>query len=170
MTAPLDVSVSRVIQAPPDRIRRINLIPEKAIPYTSPTKLTFDSGAFEKIMDAAMEKADWKGFRARQRESRRRGRLRGIGMATYTERCGGGFPETASIEFKGDRVELVMGNQEYGTGLVTSYKQLVSDRLGIDADRIDVVYGDSDRSPRGLTGAVLRCSQVSITGRVGRSL
>ena len=73
-------------------------------------------------------------------------------MATYTERCGGGMPETASIEFKGDRVDLVMGNQEYGTGLVTAYKQLVSDRLGIDADRIDVVYGDSDRSPRGLTG------------------
>ena len=136
----------------PDRIRRINLIPEKAIPYTSPTKLTFDSGAFEKIMDAAMESADWKGFKARRRESQKRGKLRGIGMATYTERCGGGFPETASIEFKGDRVDLVMGNQEYGTGLVTSYKQVVSDRLGIDADLIDVVYGDSDRSPRGLTG------------------
>ena len=84
--------------------------------------------------------------------AQKRGKLRGIGMATYTERCGGGFPETASIEFKGERVDLVMGNQEYGTGLVTSYKQLVSDRLGIDADRIDLVYGDSDRSPRGLTG------------------
>jgi len=45
-----------------------------------------------------------------------------------------------------------MGNQEYGTGLHTSYKQLVSDRLGVDADRIEVVMGDSDRSPRGLTG------------------
>jgi carbon-monoxide dehydrogenase large subunit len=45
-----------------------------------------------------------------------------------------------------------MGNQEYGTGLITSYKQLVSDRLGIDADKIEVVMGDSDRSPRGLTG------------------
>jgi carbon-monoxide dehydrogenase large subunit len=136
----------------PDRIRRINLIPKKAIPYTSPTKLVFDSGEFVEIMNAAMENADWKGFKARQRESKKRGKLRGIGMATYTERCGGGFPETASIEFKGDRVDLVMGNQEYGTGLVTSYKQLVSDRLGIDADKIDVVYGDSDRSPRGLTG------------------
>ncbi len=81
-------------------------------------------------------------FRRRgARESEKRGKLRGIGMATYTERCGGGFPETASIEFKDDRVELVMGNQEYGTGLITSYKQLVSDRLGIDADRIDVDDG-----------------------------
>ncbi|MEA2872710.1 MAG: aerobic carbon-monoxide dehydrogenase large subunit [Hyphomicrobiales bacterium] len=145
-------AAARELNMTPDRIRRINLIPKKAIPYTSPTKLVFDSGEFVEIMDAAMENADWKGFKARQRESKKRGKLRGIGMATYTERCGGGFPETASIEFNGDRVDLVMGNQEYGTGLVTSYKQLVSDRLGIDADRIDVVYGDSDRSPRGLTG------------------
>ena len=62
------------------------------------------------------------------------------------------MPESAGIEFKGDRIDLVMGNQEYGTGLVTAYKQLISDRLGIDAERVDVVYGDSDRSPRGLTG------------------
>jgi carbon-monoxide dehydrogenase large subunit len=145
-------AAARELNMAPDKIRRINLIPEKAIPYTSPTKLTFDSGEFEKIMDAGMENADWKGFKTRRRESAKRGKLRGIGMATYTERCGGGMPETASIEFKGDRVDLVMGNQEYGTGLVTAYKQLVSDRLSIDADRIDVVYGDSDRSPRGLTG------------------
>jgi aerobic carbon-monoxide dehydrogenase large subunit len=145
-------AAARELNMTPDRIRRINLIPKKAIPYTSPTKLMFDSGEFVEIMDAAMAKADWKGFKARRKESSKRGKLRGIGMATYTERCGGGFPETASIEFKGNRVELVMGNQEYGTGLVTSYKQLVSDRLGIDADRIEVIYGDSDRSPRGLTG------------------
>ena len=145
-------AAARDLNMTPDRIRRINLIKPKQIPYTSPTKLTFDSGEFEIVMDLAMEQADWKGFKARRRESAKRGRLRGIGMATYTERCGGGFPETASIEFKDDRVELVMGNQEYGTGLVTSYKQLVSGRLGIDADLITVVYGDTDRSPRGLTG------------------
>jgi aerobic carbon-monoxide dehydrogenase large subunit len=45
-----------------------------------------------------------------------------------------------------------MGNQEYGTGLVTSYKQLVSDQLGIDADCIDVIMGDTDRTPSGLSG------------------
>jgi carbon-monoxide dehydrogenase large subunit len=145
-------AAARDLGITPDKIRRINLIPPSKIPYTSATKLTFDSGEFERVMDLAMQNADWAGFKARRKESEKAGKLRGIGMATYTERCGGGFPETASIEFKGDHVELVMGNQEYGTGLVTSYKQLVSDRLGIDADKIEVIYGDSDRSPRGLTG------------------
>src|SRR6202012_1577456 len=100
-----------------------------------------------------MKGADWTAFAARRARSEKAGKLRGIGMATYTERCGGGFPETASIEFKDDdRVELVMGNQEYGTGLITAYKQVVSDQLGIDADRIDVIMGDTDRTPSGLTG------------------
>ncbi len=145
-------AAAREIGMSPDRIRRINFIKSSAMPYTSATKLAFDSGEFAAMMDLAMEKADWKGFPKRRRESERRGLLRGIGMATYTERCGGGFPETASIEFKDGRIELVMGNQEYGTGLHTSYKQMVSDRLGVDADKIDVVMGDSDRTARGLTG------------------
>ena len=75
-------AAARELNMTPDRIRRINLIPEKAIPYTSPTKLIFDSGAFEKIMDAAMDNADWKGFKARRKASQKRGRLRGIGRLT----------------------------------------------------------------------------------------
>ena len=145
-------AAAREIGMSPDAIRRINFVPPSAMPYTSPTKLLLDSGEFEKVMDRAMAAAEWSSFAKRRKQSRRDGKLRGIGMATYTERCGGGFPEAASIEFKDDRVELVMGNQEYGTGLITSYKQLVSDQLGIDPDRIDVIMGDTDRTPAGLTG------------------
>jgi carbon-monoxide dehydrogenase large subunit len=145
-------AAARELGKSPDAIRRINFVPPSAMPYTSATKLLLDSGEFEKVMDLCMEAAEWSSFAKRRKQSERAGKLRGIGMATYTERCGGGFPETASIEFKDERVELVMGNQEYGTGLVTAYKQLVSDQLGIDADRIDVIMGDTDRTPAGLTG------------------
>ena len=62
-------AAAREMNMTPDKIRRINFIPPKAIPYTSPTKLTFDSGEFEKIMEAAMENADWKGFKARRRRA-----------------------------------------------------------------------------------------------------
>src|SRR6185437_6781131 len=122
-------AAARDLGVGPDAIRRINFIPASAMPYTSATKLVFDSGEFEAVMERCMKAADWEQFPARRAESERHGRLRGIGMATYTERCGGGFPETASIEFKDDHVELVMGNQEYGTGLMTAYKQVVSEYL-----------------------------------------
>ena len=145
-------AAARDMGVTPDAIRRLNFIPATAMPYTSATKLVFDSGEFETVMELGMKAADWAGFAARRTASERRGLLRGIGMATYTERCGGGFPETASIEFKDGKIELVMGNIEYGTGLVTAYKQVVADRLGVDPDRIDVIMGDTDRTPSGLTG------------------
>ena len=145
-------AAARELGMSPDAIRRVNFVPPSAMPYTSATKLVLDSGEFEEVMDRCMAAAGWASFAARRADSEAAGKLRGIGMATYTERCGGGFPETASIEFKDDRVELVMGNQEYGTGLITAYKQLVSDQLGLDADRIDVIMGDTDRTPSGLTG------------------
>jgi carbon-monoxide dehydrogenase large subunit len=165
-------AAARDLGMTPDALRRINFIPASAMPYTSATKIVFDSGEFEKVMDLAMKAADWTGFAARRAETERRGRLRGRGMATYTERCGGGFPEAASIEFKDSRVELVMGNIEYGTGLVTAYKQIVAEWLGLDIDRIEVVMGDTDRTPSGLTGgsralavsgsALYECSQEII--------
>ncbi len=145
-------AAARELGMSPDAIRRVNFVPLSAMPYTSATKLLLDSGEFEEVMNRCMAAAEWSSFPQRRAQSERNDKLRGIGMATYTERCGGGFPETASIEFKDERVELVMGNQEYGTGLVTSYKQLVSDQLGIDTDRIDVIMGDTDRTPAGLTG------------------
>src|SRR3979409_1640925 len=51
----VDAAARRELNMTPDRIRPINLIPKKAIPYTSPTKLVFDYGEFVEIMDAAME-------------------------------------------------------------------------------------------------------------------
>ncbi|HXW25785.1 MAG TPA: xanthine dehydrogenase family protein molybdopterin-binding subunit, partial [Xanthobacteraceae bacterium] len=71
-------AAAREIGMTPDRIRRINFIKPSAMPYTSATKLTFDSGEFAAMMELAMGKADWKSFPKRRRESERRGRLRGI--------------------------------------------------------------------------------------------
>src|SRR5438046_6465070 len=97
-------------------------------------------------MDRCMAAAEWSSFPERRARSERNDKLRGIGMATYTERCGGGFPETASIEFKDERIELVMGKQEYGTGLVTSYKQRVLDQLGVDPDLVDVIVRSEEQT------------------------
>jgi aerobic carbon-monoxide dehydrogenase large subunit len=145
-------AAARELGMTPDAIRRINFIPAAAMPFKTATNVTYDSGEFERIMDQCMKSADWAGFPARRAEAERRGRLRGIGMATYTERCGGGPPETATIAFKDDVIELVMGNQDFGTGLITSYKQIISEKLGVDAEKIAIVMGDSDRTPFGFTG------------------
>src|SRR6202140_3352081 len=83
-------AAARELGRSPDAIRRINFVPPSAMPYTSATKLMIDSGEFEKIMDLCMDAAEWPTFAKRRKQSERGGKLRGIGMATYTERCGGG--------------------------------------------------------------------------------
>ena len=78
---------------------------------------------------------------------------RGIGMAMYIERCGGGTGDTVILKVDPEGgVTLISGMQDNGQGHVTTFVQLLSDKLGIDAERIRVVQGDTDVVPSGLTG------------------
>ncbi|MGE0253231.1 MAG: xanthine dehydrogenase family protein molybdopterin-binding subunit [Alphaproteobacteria bacterium] len=146
--------IARVMKIAPDELRRRNFIPPEVLPYTTALGDVFDSGEFTAIMEQAMKRADWAGFPARRAEAARRGKLRGIGLATYVERCGGGGAETADVRFDpaGERVSIIIGTMSNGQGHDTSYKQIMSAKLGIDTDNITVVQGDTDIVPGGLTG------------------
>lgn len=129
----------------PAEIRRRNFIPAEAMPYTTSMGLTYDSGEFRRNMEDALVVSDWAGFEERRAESRARGRLRGIGLATYIEACAGGGPEQATIRVRGDgRVTVLIGTQTNGQGHETAYKQILSDRLGVDPAEVEVIQGDSD--------------------------
>jgi carbon-monoxide dehydrogenase large subunit len=72
----------------------------------------------------------------------------------YIERCGGGPGDTVTLKVDPDgKVTLFSGMQDNGQGHATTFVQLLSERLGLDADRIRVVQGDTDLvPPEGLTG------------------
>jgi carbon-monoxide dehydrogenase large subunit len=71
----------------------------------------------------------------------------------YIERCGGGNGDTITLKIGGDgKATVISGMQDNGQGHVTSFKQVVSEKLGIDAETIEVVQGDTDIVPNGLTG------------------
>ncbi len=133
-----------------DTIRRRNLIKPKALPYKTPTGKVYDSGDFAGTLARAQELADWEGFNKRAAQSRRTGRLRGIGIATYIEACGNNGPETATLNLDSDGgVTLLIGSQSTGQGHATSYAQLIAERLGLPPDRIRVIQGDTDRIKSG---------------------
>ena len=134
----------------PDAIRRKNLIKPKALPYKTPTGKIYDSGDFAGTLARAQELADWDGFKKRAAQSRRAGRLRGIGIATYIEACGNNGPETAAITLDGDGgVTLLIGSQSTGQGHATSYAQLIAEYLDLPPARVRVVQGDTDRIKSG---------------------
>lgn len=144
---------ARELGIPPDELRRRNFIAPSELPYQTPVESKYDSGDFAGVMAAAMKKADWSGFAARKQESEKRGALRGIGLAMYIERCGGGPGDTVRLAVDKEGVTLFSGMQDNGQGHATTFVQLLSERFGIDAERIRVVQGDTDVVPvDGLTG------------------
>ncbi|MGB7277688.1 MAG: molybdopterin cofactor-binding domain-containing protein, partial [Pseudolabrys sp.] len=143
-------AVAHDLDIAPDALRRRNLIKPKALPYKTPTGKVYDSGDFAGTLARAQELADWDGFNKRAAQSRRAGRLRGIGIATYVEACGNNGPETATLTLDRDGgVTLLIGSQSTGQGHATSYAQLIAERLGLPPERVRMVQGDTDRIKSG---------------------
>lgn len=133
-----------------DEIRRRNFIPPEAFPYKTYTGSTYDSGEYTRLMDAAIERADWADFEARRKESASRGKLRGLGLAYYVEVCSGLGNEETHIRFeKNGRVTVLIGTQSTGQGHETSFGQMIAAGLGVDLDIIDIVQGDTEKVPTG---------------------
>ena len=134
----------------PDEIRRRNFISTTDMPYETPLGKVYDSGEFARNMDDAMVLAGWESFARRLEVARKRGRLRGIGLAIYIESCGGGSEEEATIEFAPDgTVDVLVGTQSGGHGHETAYAQIAADGLGVPFASIRVFQGDTDRVPFG---------------------
>ncbi len=131
-----------------DRIelRRRNLVPESAMPYRNPFGMLYDSGAYHKAMERALELADWNGFPARRAEAKSRGRCRGIGVANYLDTATGVPRERAEVTVMPEGiVEIVIGTVSQGQGHDTSFAQLMTEFLGVPMETVRFVTGDTAR-------------------------
>ena len=134
----------------PGEMRRRNFIRPEQFPYKTPTGRVYDSGEYEKLMNAGLERADWAGFESRRAESAARGLLRGIGMSYYVEICSAMGGEDTHVRFEENgRVTVLMGTQSSGQGHETSFAQMVAAGLGVEMQQIDVVQGDTELVPTG---------------------
>jgi carbon-monoxide dehydrogenase large subunit len=145
-------------------IRRKNMIDASQFPYQTPVILKYDSGDPKACLDKALEAADWSGFAKRKRDSEARGKLRGIGLCTYVEACGlapsrivqslgarAGIFESATVRVHvtGD-ITVLIGTHNHGQGHETTFAQIVSENLSVPTDKIEIVFGDTDKVQFGL--------------------
>jgi carbon-monoxide dehydrogenase large subunit len=140
-------SAARQIGMDPAELRRRNFVKPSQMPYTTAVGETYDTGDFNLFLTKTLEAADWNGFAARKAEAEKRGKLYGRGLASYVEWTSAMvMNEMAHYEVKADgKVVIWMGTQGMGQGLQTSFTQLASELLGIDASQIEIAMGDSDR-------------------------
>jgi carbon-monoxide dehydrogenase large subunit len=142
--------VAREIGIAPDELRRINFIPPSAMPYKTATGRTYDSGEFAGHLDRALVLADQKGFEKRLKNAQAQGRVRGLGVATYIEACGGAAGETAKVRIEPDGTATIfIGTQSNGQGHATAYAQFAADQLDLPLEKIVMRQGDTNDLPTG---------------------
>ena len=155
---------ARKIGLDPSEIRRRNLIPADAMPYTLPTRGAYDCGEFEAVLDKSLAKADYAGAAARKAAAKARGRLRGVGISTTVDPSAGPSPEAAELRFDpGGTVTVLVGSTAGGQSHETIYTQIVSDRLGLEAETIRVIEGDTDKLSWGTGTGAARTATIGGT-------
>jgi carbon-monoxide dehydrogenase large subunit len=153
---------ARELGVDPAELRRRNTIPPSAMPYATPMRQTYDSGDFAKNLSDALAHAGWDRVAERRDAARRRGRLLGIGVATTVAATGGRDYEHAEIRFdQAGGVVLLTGSMDHGQGHATTFKQVLSEKLGIDADKIRYRWGDSDLVTMGIGTFGSRSAQLA---------
>ena len=126
-------------------LRRRNLVTQSELPYRNPFGMVYDSGDYLAALDKVLALADWDGFAARKRAAKKRGRLRGIGIATYVDTATGVPRERAEVTVAPDGfVDVVLGTVSNGQGHETSFAQLVTEFLGVPIERVRLITGDTD--------------------------
>ncbi len=147
----------------PVALRRINLIPPFSDGHDVAIGLTYDSGNYEAALDKALTMIDYEGFRREQKQARREGRYLGIGVTTYSEICGlgpsqvagavgfqGGLWESAIIRVSpSGKVQALIGTSPHGQGEETTFAQLIASELGFPVEDVEIVSGDTNRTPMG---------------------
>ncbi|MBJ3761742.1 xanthine dehydrogenase family protein molybdopterin-binding subunit [Maribius pontilimi] len=146
----------------PIELRRQNFITE--FPYATPVAVEYDTGDYHATMDKVLEMSDHAGFEARAAESKKNGKLRGFGIAHYIEACGiapsnlvgqlgarAGLYESATVRVNATgSISVMTGSHSHGQGHETSFAQVVSEMIGIDANQIDIIHGDTAKGPMGM--------------------
>jgi len=148
-------------------LRRRNLIPREAFPYKTPVGSTYDSGDPPGELEEALQRSDWSSFEQRREQSRKNGKLRGIGLAMFVEPSGGGASpkEEAAIKFgdSGDATLHVLAGPS-GQGHETMLPQIVAEVFGISPEQILLKASDAAGPPMVGGGTVGSRSMMSHGG------
>jgi len=148
----------------PLELRRRNFIQPDQFPYATPVAVEYDTGNYGATTDKLAEIADLAGFEARRKESEAKGLLRGLGVNCYIEACGiapsnlvgqlgarAGLYESATVRVNATgSISVMTGSHSHGQGHETTFPQVVSEMLGIPEDQIEIVHGDTSKTPMGM--------------------
>ena len=154
-------AVAREVGIEPGELRLKNLVRPEQMPFDNITGKHFDSGNYPQALRRALEAIGIDEVRERQRRGEPDGRHVGVGLAIYCEQAahgtsvyaGWGIPMVPGHEQCAARLtpdgglELRVGLHSHGQGLETTLAQVAHEILGVEIDRVRVVFGDTAATP-----------------------
>lgn len=149
----IDIAAGQIGMDPAE-VRRKNFLKAEDFPLTTITGSNYDSGEYEKALDAALEAAGYADLRADQAKRREAGDVKqlGIGVSAYVEVTAplGLHVEYGKVEVLEDgTAKMYVGTSAHGQGHDTAFSMIASDLLGIPMDKIVHVQSDTAQVPRG---------------------
>ena len=149
----MDVTARR-LGLDPLEFRRINVVNEADLPFTTAAGLVYDAVSIGASLEQAAAMIDYEAFRIEQAAARGQGRLLGVGFGLYVEPSGiamGSLASEAAIVSIGvnGEVQALMSSASHGQSVETTVAQVVADELGVDIDVVTVIQGDTLGTPSG---------------------
>ena len=139
------------IKMDPAELRRRNFIPTDAFPYKTPTGSTYEYADLPGLLEKALKLGDWKGFARRRAQTEKKGKLRGIGIATVIENSGAGQAAKDDVEIvleRGGAITVHTQAKAQGHGHETTFAQIVSNALGVPLEQVKIVQGAREAQHR----------------------
>jgi aerobic carbon-monoxide dehydrogenase large subunit len=151
--------LARELNMDPGELRRKNFIHSNQFPYQTQMGAVYDSGDYEKALDAALEASNWKGLVAERDQARKEGRLVGLGLAMYVEVCGlgpssslptGGWEHGQVTVERDGRITATTGASPHGQGNETTFAQMLADQFSVPFEHVTILHGDTGIVKQGI--------------------
>ena len=151
--------LARELKMDPADVRRKNFIQPDQFPFATPMGAVYDSGDYEKAMDLALKNAKWTELKAERDAAKAKGRLVGLGLATYVEVCGlgpssslptGGWEHSGVTIERDGRISATTGASPHGQGNETTFGQMLADQFGVPLEHVTILHGDTGVVKQGI--------------------
>jgi carbon-monoxide dehydrogenase large subunit len=142
--------LARELEMDPAEVRRKNFIQPDQFPFATQMGAVYDSGDYEKALDAALQAADWHGLKAECAAAKAEGRLVGLGLSMYVEVCGigpsaalptGGWEYSQVTIERDGRISATTGESPHGQGNETTFGQMLADQFGVPLEHVTILHG-----------------------------
>src|SRR6187401_1236044 len=151
--------LARELILDPAELRRRNFIKKDQFPYQTQMGAVYDSGDYEKALDAALKASNWKGLIAERDQARKDGRLVGLGLAMYVEVCGlgpssslptGGWEHGQVTVERDGRITATTGASPHGQGNETTFAQMLADQFSVPFEHVTILHGHTGIVKQGI--------------------